>query len=143
MMPTSTRAVIAGVILTAAVALVTPALAAPEFTASFKVTDATPSGDAVHLTFAFSLRSPQPSDVAVEAIKLGNTAASDHAYASFPGGTLKAGGELAASASATVPKKIYKKWQAGEPAALFVRTTSAAGGTVWTRVDAVASAPVK
>jgi hypothetical protein len=124
-------------------ALVAPAFAAPEFTATFKVADSQPSGDAMHITFSFSLRSTQPSDVTVEAIKLGNTSASDAAYASFPGGTLKAGGELTGSAGATVPKKIYKKWQSGEPAALFVRTTSDAGGTVWTRVDASAAAPLK
>ncbi|HUD71504.1 MAG TPA: hypothetical protein VMQ62_06040 [Dongiaceae bacterium] len=130
-------------LLAVLLALAAPALAAPEFTATYKVADAQPSGDAVHITFSFSLRSPQPSDVTVEAIKLGNTAASDMAYASFPGGTLKAGGELTGSAGATVPKKVYKKWQAGEPAALFVRTTSDAGGTVWTRVDAAAAAPLK
>ncbi len=130
-------------LLAALVALLAPAFAAPEFTATFKAADAQPSGDAVHISFSFSLRSSQPSDLMVEAIKLGNTSASDTAYASFPGGTLKAGGELTGKASATIPKQVYKKWQAGEPAALFVRTTSNAGGTVWTRVDAVAAAPLK
>ena len=137
------RRALAVAVVAAVVALTAPVFAAPEFTATYKVADVKTSGDAVNLTFSFRLRAAQPSDIVVEAIKLGNTAASDTAYASFPGGTLKAGGELTGTASASIPKRVYQKWQAGEPAALFVRTTSDAGGTVWTRVDASASAPVK
>ena len=106
--------------------------------ATFKVANASPTGDAVQMTFSYSLRSAQPSDLVVEAVKLGNPSASDQAYGNFPGGTIPAGGELTGSASVTVPKKVYKKWKAGEPAALFVRTTGRTGGALWTRVDAVA-----
>ena len=116
--------------------------AGPELSATFSVADAKPSGDAVHATFSFALRSAQPSDLAVEAIKLGNPSASDQPYATFPGGTIPAGGELKASASITVPKKAYKKWKQGEPAALFVRTAGDTGSVVWTRVDATAAGPV-
>ena len=144
MVPTRIRLTLSFMVLAAAASVATPPFAAgPQLTATYKVADLSPSGDAVHLTFSFVLRSGQPTDLAVEEVKLGNPSASDQAYATFPGGTIPAGGELTGSAGVTVPRKIYKKWQAGEPAALFVRTMSDSGGAVWSRVDATASAPVK
>jgi hypothetical protein len=139
MHPTRTRRIPAVLILAAVAAVTAPLLAAgPQLSATFKVASPSPSGDSVHLTFSYSLRSAQPSDLVVEAVKLGNPSASDHAYASFPGGTIPAGGALTGSDSVTIPKSVYKKWKAGEPAALFVRTTGGTGGALWTRVDAVA-----
>jgi hypothetical protein len=116
--------------------------AGPPLSATYTVSGASASGDSVHLTFAFSLRSGQPSDLTVEVVKLGNPSASDQAYATFQGGTIPAGGELKGSDSVTVPKSVYKKWKAGEPAALFVRTPGESGSAVWTRVDAAAAGPV-
>jgi len=116
--------------------------AGPQFSATYTVADAQPSGDSAHLKFSFSLRVAQPSDLAVEAIKLGNPSAADHPYATFPGGTIPAGGELKGSDSVTVPKSIYKKWKSGQPAALFVKTTGDSGSAVWARVDANAAGPV-
>jgi hypothetical protein len=116
--------------------------AGPQFSATFTVSDAQPSGDSVHLKFSFSLRVAQPADLAVEAVKLGNPSAADHPYATFPGGTIPAGGDLKGSDSVTVPKSIYKKWKSGQPAALFVRTAGESGSAVWARVDATASGPV-
>ena len=118
------------------------AAAGPQLSATFTVADARSSGDSVHLSFAFSLRSAQPSDVTVEAIKLGSPSAADLAYGTFQGGTIPGGGELKGSGSVTVPKTVYKKWKAGEPAALFVRTPGESGSAVWTRVDASAAAPI-
>jgi hypothetical protein len=119
------------------------AAAGPQLSATFTVADVRSSGDSVHLTFAFTLHSGQPSDVTVEAIKLGSPSAADMAYGSFQGGTIPAGGELKGSGSVTVPKNVYKKWKAGEPAALFVRTPGESGSAVWTRVDATAAAPIQ
>jgi hypothetical protein len=119
-----------------------PLAAGPQLSASFTVSDVQGSGDSVHLTFAFTLRSTQPSDVTVEAIKLGSPSAADLAYGTFQGGTIPARGELKGSGSVTVPKSVYKKWKAGEPAALFVRTPGDSGSAVWTRVDASAAAPI-
>ena len=116
--------------------------AGPQLTATFTVADPHSSGDSVHLTFAFTLRSGQPSDLTVEAIKLGSPSAADLAYGSFQGGTIPAGGELKGSGSITVPKTVYKKWKNGEPAALFVKTPGESGSAVWTRVDANAAAPI-
>jgi hypothetical protein len=116
--------------------------AGPPLSATFKVADVQVSGDSVHLTFSFSLHTAQPSDLTVEAIKLGNPSAADRPYATFSGGTIPAGGELTESKSVTIPNKAFKKWQAGEPATLFVRTPSE-NGSVWTRVDATAASPVK
>jgi hypothetical protein len=131
------------IVAAALVAAAAPLLAAgPQFSATFKAADAQPSGDSVHVNFSFSLRVAAPSDLVVEAVKLGNPAASDHAYADFPGGTIHAGGELNGSASVTIPKKIYKKWKAGQPASLFVRTAGDSGSAVWARVDATAAAPI-
>jgi len=119
-----------------------PLAAGPQFSATFTVADAQPSGDSVHLNFSFSLRVAQPADLAVEAVKLGNPSAADHPYATFPGGTIPAGGELKGSDSVTVPKSIYKKWKSGQPAALFVKTAGDSGSAVWARVDASASGPI-
>jgi hypothetical protein len=127
----------------AAAVLASPALAAgPQFSATYKVADARTSGDSVTLTFSFSLRVAQPTDLVVDAVKLGNPSASDQAYGTFQGGTIRAGGELTGSGSATVPKSIYKKWKAGQPAAIFVRTASEGSDAVWARVDATAAGPV-
>ena len=132
--------ILAGIAATASA----PALAAgPQFTATFTVADPQPSGDSVHLTFSFALRVAQPTDLAVEAVKLGNPAASDHPYASFHGGTIPVGGEMRGTDSVTVPKSIYKKWKSGQPAALFVRTAGDASSAVWARVDATAAGPIK
>ena len=117
--------------------------AGPQFSATYTVADVSPSGDSVHLTFSYKLRVAQPTELDVEAVKLGNPAASDHAYASFPGGKIPAGGELTGSAGVLVPKSVFKKWKSGQPAALFVRTAGDSGSAVWARVDATASAPVK
>lgn len=137
------RVLFGAAVVGALVALAAPLFAAPpQMSATFKVTDASPSGDSVHMTFSFSLKTAQPADLVVEAVKLGNPSASDQAYGSFSGGTIHAGGELTGSASVTVPKKVYKKWKKGEPAALFVRTVGDTGGAMWARVDAVASAPL-
>ena len=143
--PTSSRfrpgSALAALVIAAAAA---PLLAAgPQFSATFSVAHPQSSGDNVHLTFSFSLRVAQPSDLVVEAIKLGNPSASDQEYASFSGGTIPAGGELKGSQSVTVPKRIYKKWKAGEPAALFVRTAGDSGSAVWARVDATASGKIE
>lgn len=116
--------------------------AGPQFSATYSVADAQPSGDSVHLKFSFSLRVAQPGDLAVEAVKLGNPSAADHPYATFPGGTISSGGELKGSDSVTVPKSIYKKWKSGQPAALFVKTAGDSGSAVWARVDASAAGPV-
>jgi len=116
--------------------------AGPQFSATYAVTDVQPSGDSVHMKFSFSLRVAQPADLAVETIKLGNPSAADHPFATFPGGTIPAGGELKGSDSVTVPKSIYKKWKSGQPAALFVKTAGEGGSAVWARVDASASAPI-
>src|SRR5262245_53017445 len=134
------------VILALAAAVAAPAAllaAGPQMTATFTATDPKPSGDSMHLTFAFSRRAAQPADLVVEAVKLGNPAASDHPYATFPGGTIHAGGELTGSQGVIVPKTIYKKWKGGQPAALFVKTAGDSGSAVWTRVDATASAPIQ
>jgi hypothetical protein len=117
--------------------------AGPPLSAIFKVADARVSGDSVQMTFSFSLRCGQPSDLVVEAVKLGNPSAADQAYATFQGGTIPVGGELKGSDSVTVPKSIYKKWKAGEPASLFVRTPGDSGSAVWTRVDASAAGPIQ
>ena len=120
-----------------------PLLAAgPQLSATFKVADVRHSGEAVQMTFSFALRSGQPSDLVVEAVKLGNPSASDQAYASFHGGTIPAGKELTGSGHVTVPEKAYKKWKNGEPAALFVKTAGDGGSTVWTRVDASAAGSI-
>jgi hypothetical protein len=120
-----------------------PLLAAgPQLSATFKVADVRHSGDAVQMTFSFALRSGQPSDLVVEAVKLGNPSASDRPYASFQGGTIPAGKELTGSGHVTVPEKAYKKWKNGEPAALFVRTSGDGGSVVWTRVDATATGSI-
>jgi len=133
----------AALIVAAAVALPAFNLAAgPELSATFTVAGAQPSGDSVHLTFSFSLRAAQPSELVVEAVKLGRPSAADHPYATFQGGTIPPGGELKGSDSVTIPKSIYKKWKSGEPAALFVKTHGEGGSSVWTRVDAVVSGPI-
>jgi len=123
----------------AAVATAPLLAAGPQFSATFTVADAQPSGDSVHLTFSFTLRVAQPTELVVEAIKLGNPSASDQAYASFSGGTIPAGGEMKGSDSVTIPKSVYKKWKKGQPAALFVRTAGDASSAMWARVDAVAT----
>jgi hypothetical protein len=131
--------------LALAMGIVTPATvlaAGPQFSGTYKVTDVQPSGDSVHLTFSYTLHVAQPSDLVVEAVKLGNPSASDKSYADFPGGTLHAGGSLKGSQSVTVPQAIYKKWKSGQPAALFVRTAGDNGSAVWARVDAHAAGPV-
>src|SRR5262245_11559724 len=117
--------------------------AGPQFSATYTVASAQPSGDSVHLTFSFTLRVAQPTDLPVEAVKLGNPSAADLAYATFPGGTIPAGGVLKGSDSVTVPKTIFKKWKSGEPASRCVRTVGAGGSAVWARVDAVAAGPIK
>ena len=117
--------------------------AAPHLSGTFTVADTRISGDAVHLSFAFSLRSAQPRDVTVEEVRLGNPSNSDRPYATFPGGTIPARGEMKGSGDVTVPKSAFEKWQAGEPAALFVKTPGDSGSTVWTRVDATATSPVR
>jgi hypothetical protein len=127
-----------------AAAATAPVLAAgPQFTATYTVANAQPSGDSVHLTFTFALRVAQPTDLAVEAVKLGNPSASDQAYASFSGGTIPAGGEMKGSDSVTIPKTVYKKWKSGQPAALFVKTAGDASSAVWARVDATAASPIR
>ena len=131
-----------GFLLVVAAATAALFAAGPQMSATYKVADVSPSGDAVHMTFSFSLKTAQPADLVIEAVKLGNPSASDQAYGSFSGGTIAAGGELTGSASVTVPKKVYKKWKKGEPAALFVRTVGDTGGANWARVDAVAAAPL-
>lgn len=137
------RFVPAALMVAAAVALPVFNLAAgPELSATFTATGAQPSGDSVHLTFSFSLRAAQPSELVVEAVKLGRPSAADHPYATFQGGTIPPGGELKGSDSVTVPKTIYKKWKSGEPAALFVKTHGESGSSVWTRVDAVAAGAI-
>jgi len=135
----------AALVLTGLAAAATaPMLAAgPQFSATYAVSDLQPSGDSVHLTFSFTLRVAQPTDLAVEAVKLGNPSASDHAYASFSGGTIPAGGEMKGSDSVTVPKSVYKKWKSGQPAALFVKTAGDASSAVWARVDATSASPIK
>ena len=144
-MPRKSRFYFAALVLTSLAAGATaPFLAAgPQFSATYTVATAQPSGDSVHLTFSFALRVHQPTDLSVEAVKLGNPSASDHAYASFSGGTIPAGGEMKGSDSVTVPKSVYKKWKSGQPAALFVKTAGDASSAVWARVDATAAAPIK
>ena len=138
------RHVLAALAFLGLVAGSTPAGADPlHLSATFKVEGVRESGDSVHLNFSFSLRAGQPSDLAVEAIKLGSPSAADHPYATFHGGTIPAGGELKESKDITVPTKAYKKWKAGEPAALFVRTAGDTGGASWTRVDASAGGPIQ
>jgi hypothetical protein len=121
-----------------------PLLAAgPQFSATFTVANAQPSGDSVNLTFSFELRVAQPTDLVVEAVKLGNPSAADLAYATFTGGTIPVGGVLKGSDSVTVPKSVFKKWKSGQPAALFVRTAGDTGSAMWARVDASAAGSIK
>lgn len=142
MSPRSFRVAVAAPLILSAALAANPPLAyqGPRLSATYTPEDVRPMASGVSMTFRFALSNTGDTDAVVDRIVLSGLAGPDAGYATFDGGTLRAGDTLTGSSSVVVPRSDWDAWRAGRRAALYVYTRTERGDTFRTRVDASVSA---
>lgn len=108
----------------------------PQFTALYQLSSVAESTGNCRMNFAIRLFNLSGTDVDLTQIRLTDPANTDNAYAEFNDVRVPARGSADRSASVTVPREEYDRWQMGGSPTIFLRLGNDMGDTNWIRVFA-------
>jgi hypothetical protein len=113
-----------------------------EFSASYRYSEVSVSGDTATLTLAFRLFNHSGVDVSNATVLLHDWVIHDQRYGSFSGVNVSAGQTVQLSGRFQIPQREYQNWQRGRPPGLTILYADATGSTVRRPLD-VSRRPVR